>query len=475
MEERKSISNGIERLEHLSEPRMLLRISMPVIMSLLVQGLYSLVDSVFLSRLGEEALSAVSLSFVIQSLSSTFFTGIATGMNSLLSRAVGRKDALAVKQYAVGGMLTQALFAAAFMLFGFFGVPGYFTETTSQTEVIRLGTAYLTPCMIGVSASAAQILLERMLQSTGMTRHVLRSQVIGTAVNLVLDPLLIFGRFGFPELGIAGAAYATIAGQISASAAALYFNLRYNRGVFEKIFRFDCFQFSSVLDVCRIGIPTALAGIGGSIGNYFINRILISFSATANAAFGIYTKLQSIVLMPPHGLAMGLVTVLAYFYGQRNYTRFRKALVSSEKMLFFWGVVCFLTFNLFPKQLLSIFNPSEQMIKVGTVCFRMIGTTYLLSGLMLGFNAYYQAMGKSIYSLIITLFRQILVRIPIAYWLASFGEIDLIWWCWPISEIVSDTVCVLFFIRSYRRFREEERLHSETAGKTDLPAGAADD
>ena len=443
---------NLDAMLHLPDGRLLLRISVPVIASLMVQGLYSLVDSVFLARLGEKALSAVSLSFVVQGFAASFFSGIATGVNALLSRALGRRDEPGARTVVVSGFLIQALFVLLFTLFGLFGTRLYFARSTTDADVMALGVQYLRPCLVLVLFSAAQVTLERTLQATGVTKYVLYIHLLGTAVNLVLDPLLIFGWLGFPALGAAGAAYATVLGQLAAAVLALHFNRKHNAFLFRGLLQRARPSASLMGAVCQIGIPSAMVGIASSLGNYCVNRILIGFSPTANAAFGVYTKVQAVAVLPVQGLSMGLVTLLSFFYGRRDLVRFRGTLRVGERFLGAWGLLCVVLFTLFPRVPMSIFSPTEQMLRVGLPAFRIIGTTYLFSSLMTGCNAYFQTTGKSVYPLLITLSRQVLVRIPVAYYLATLGVMDWIWWCWPVSEIVSDLVCLGLFLHAYRPF-----------------------
>ena len=445
-------SQNLEAMLHLPDGRLLLRLSVPIIASLMVQGLYSLVDSVFLARLGETALSAVSLAFVVQSLAAAFFSGIATGINALLSRALGRRDEGGARAVVLSGFWVQGLLVLLFTLFGLFGTRLYFQRSTTDAAVCALGVQYLRPCMALVLFSAAQVTLERTLQATGVTKYVLFVHGAGTAVNLILDPILIFGYLGCPALGVSGAAYATVLGQLAAAALALYFNHRHNASLFRGLVRKVRPSASLMGAVCRIGIPSAMVGIASSLGNYCINRILIDFSPTANAAFGIYTKVQAVAVLPVQGLSMGLVTLLSFFYGRRDRFRFRGTLRVGERYLGLWGLTCVILFTAFPRLLMAAFAPTEQMLQVGLPAFRLIGTTYLFSSLMAGCNAYFQTTGKSLYPLIISLSRQVLVRIPVALYLATLGVMDWIWWCWPISEIVSDAVCLGLFLHAYRPF-----------------------
>ena len=433
---------------------MLFHLAWPVILSLLVQGFYSLVDSFYLSKLGEEVLSAVSISFVIQNLATGFFGGIATGMNVLISRAIGAGNLDKAKAAVINGIIVQAVLVLAFMAFGIWGVPIYFRGTTRIENVIAYGIQYLTPCMVFVVASAGQVTFERFLQSTGITRYMLIAQGTGSIVNIILDPIMIFGYLGCPAMGIRGAAYATIIGQFVAFFIAVFYNFKKNKIVFSNLsFRF--LNWETSLSVCKIGIPLAATSIASNFGNYFVNRILIGFSAAANASFGVYAKLQSVALMPTQGFSAGLVTMYAFFYGKRDLGRIKKSLITGEIVVGIWNFICFLFFFLFPVPVLKVFNASEEMVSVGIYCFRIIGLTYLTSGLMTGLAAFFQSIGKSIYSLFVSLSRQVLVRVPIAYYLASFRNVNIVWWCWPISEVTSDIVIVVIFIRVYRKFRKQ--------------------
>ena len=448
----KKNDQNLEAMLHLPDGRLLLRVSVPIVASLMVQGLYSLVDSMFLARLGERALSAMGLSFVVQSLAAAFFAGIATGINALLSRALGRRDEPGARAVAVSGFLVQGLLVLLFTLFGLFDTRLYFERSTTDAEVIALGVRYLGPCMGLILFSAAQVTLERTLQSTGITKYVLYVQAAGTAVNLILDPILIFGWLGCPALGVTGAACATLLGQLTAALLALYYNVRHNGPLFHRLLREVRPDRRIMGEVCRIGVPSAMVGIASSLGNYCVNRILIDFSPTANAAFGVYTKVQAVAVLPVQGLSMGLVTLLSFFYGRRDLGRFRGTLRAGERFLGGWGLFCVILFTVFPTALMSVFDPTEQMLRVGIPCFRMIGTTYLFSSLMTGCNAFFQTTGKPMYPLLITLSRQVLVRIPVALYLATLGVIHWIWWCWPVSEIVSDAVCLALFLHAYRPF-----------------------
>ena len=444
-------SRNIVELQNLPTGRLLMQLAWPVILSQLVQGAYNIVDSIYLARLGEEALSAVSLSFVVQNLTAAFFTGIATGMNAVISRAIGAGNSRDTRNAVISGASVQLFFVICFMMFGFLGVPRYFALSSTNQAVISAGISYLRPILIFGVFACTQITAERLLQASGQTGYMLVSQIIGTIVNCILDPILIFGLVGCPRLGVAGAAYATLVGQFCAAAVALFFNLKKNSLVFGENGNRVLFSWKLAGRICKIGIPTASMGIAACIGNYYINRILIGFFDTANAAFGVYTKIQSVGLMPTQGFGAALVTMIAFYLGKRDPVRIRKSLRSGLIMIGTWNTIMTIALMVFPRVLLAPFNPTPQMIEVGVPCCRIIGLTWLVSGYMLALNSFLQATGWSIFTLLVSISRQVLVRTPVAVWLSGFGKMSLIWWSWPISEVTSDIVCLVFFVITYRK------------------------
>lgn len=443
--------DGLENLEKKSEYKMLLKVSFPVILSLLFQAIYSLIDSIYLSKLGEKILSAVSLAFVVQSLAVSLFSGIATGTNALLSRSIGEDNYNKAHKVVINGIFTQLILIAAFALFGAFGVKSYYMHSTTDNSIIDYGISYLRPCMLFVFSGALQLTFERLLQSAGLSKLTLVSQGIGAICNIVLDPIFIFGCGIMPRLGVSGAAYATIVSQCLALVLALIFNLKYNYKVLFKSKKQSFISLHYILKICCIGIPASAVTIGAAIGNYYINIILIGFESTANAAFGIYTKLQSIALMTINGMHVGILTVLSFFYGRKNALRMKNTIVSGESILFILGLLNTIAFICFPGLLLKPFNPTLQMIEVGIPCFRIIGLTYLPSNMMSGISAFLHSVGKSYLSLFVALGRQFFVRIPVALLLARTGNPNTIWWCWPISEITSDILIIIFFKKTYSK------------------------
>ena len=441
---------GMYALEAKPEWQMLLHLSWPIILSLLAQGFYGFIDSIYLAKLGDRALSAASLSFVVQGFMSALFTGIATGINALISRALGGEKHLRARETMLTGLLVQGFFVCTFMACGIWCARFYFQTSTQDEHIIRLGVAYLRPTLLFALPMAMQITLERVLQATGLSRMVLYSQGIGSIVNILLDPIFIFGGFGIPAFGIAGAAYATAIGQTIATILALCLNMRYNQLLFSKIEERILPRWKTAMEICFIGIPSSAVGIAASLANYCINWILLQSSSVANAAFGVYTKLQSIAMMPSQGIQAGLVTQLSFFYGKLQEHRIRKSMHAGFAMIASWSTLCGLAFLLIPHILLTPFSPTQEMYEFGVPAFRIIGSTFLVSGYMLTFSAFYQAFDRSYYAFVTTATRQIFVRIPIAFLLEKLGDINLIWWCWPISELTSDLVNTVLFTTMYR-------------------------
>ena len=444
-------TRNITEMQDMPIYRILFRLSWPVVLSMFVQSFYTFVDSIYLSKLGDSAMSAVSLSFTVQNFTAVFFTGIATGMNVLISRFLGAGDYRKARDSMYTGCMLQFAFSVVVMALSFSFVPFYFSRSTSNPDVILQGTRYLLPCMGLAVFSSSQIVFERVLQASGLSGHMLLCQIVGSAVNIILDPVLIFGLGPFGAMGIRGAAVATLAGQLSAAIAAIILNIRKNSLLFGGHKEKRTFDWKYAGLICYIGIPSSAVGLASSISGYFVNRILIGFSSTANAAFGVYAKLENIAVVPGQGCAAGLVTLLSFYIGQKNYRKMRKAFIIGELTIATWMIMCAMLFILAPRIPLLPFSVSEELKSLTIPAVRIVGSTYILSGFMIGLGSFYQAVGKSIYTLVVAASRQLLVRIPIAFWLASFGSISLIWWCWPISEVVSDAVNLVIFSRIYKK------------------------
>ena len=421
--------------------KLLISMSLPMIISMLVQAMYNIVDSVFVAQISENALTAVSLAFPLQNLMIAFAGGTAVGVNALLSRSLGEKNQDHVNQTAVNSVFIFLVTAVIFMIAGLTLSNLFFNVQTTNTEIVNAGTQYsmiVVGCSIGLFC---QFLFERLLQATGRTLFTMVTQGLGAIINIILDPIFIFGLCGFPKMGVAGAALATITGQIIACLLALFFNLKFKR------FRPNA---HIVKQIYSVGIPSIIMQSIGSVMTFGMNTILITFSTTATAVFGVYFKLQSFVFMPVFGLNNGMIPIIAYNLGakqkKRMFDTIKLAMIYATGMMII-GVIFFETI---PQTLLGFFNASEAMIKIGTPALRIIAIHFIFAGFSIVCSATFQAVGKGTYSLLASLIRQLLVLLPCAYVLSLTGNLDLIWLCFPIAEIFSAVTSFILMKRTRR-------------------------
>ena len=422
--------------------KLLISMSLPMIISMLVQAMYNIVDSV---QISENALTAVSLAFPLQNLMIAFAGGTAVGVNALLSRSLGEKNQDHVNQTAVNSVFIFLVTAVIFMIAGL----TLSNVQTTNTEIVNAGTQYsmiVVGCSIGLFC---QFLFERLLQATGRTLFTMVTQGLGAIINIILDPIFIFGLCGFPKMGVAGAALATITGQIIACLLALFFNLKFNHDIHFKFKRFRP-NAHIVKQIYSVGIPSIIMQSIGSVMTFGMNTILITFSTTATAVFGVYFKLQSFVFMPVFGLNNGMIPIIAYNLGakqkKRMFDTIKLAMIYATGMMII-GVIFFETI---PQTLLGFFNASEAMIKIGTPALRIIAIHFIFAGFSIVCSATFQAVGKGTYSLLTSLIRQLLVLLPCAYVLSLTGNLDLIWLCFPIAEIFSAVTSFILMKRTRR-------------------------
>lgn len=429
--------------------KLLISMSLPMIISMLVQAMYNIVDSVFVAQISENALTAVSLAFPLQNLMIAFAGGTAVGVNALLSRSLGEKNQDHVNQTAVNSVFIFLVTAVIFMIAGLTLSNLFFNVQTTNTEIVNAGTQYsmiVVGCSIGLFC---QFLFERLLQATGRTLFTMVTQGLGAIINIILDPIFIFGLCGFPKMGVAGAALATITGQIIACLLALFFNLKFNHDIHFKFKRFRP-NAHIVKQIYSVGIPSIIMQSIGSVMTFGMNTILITFSTTATAVFGVYFKLQSFVFMPVFGLNNGMIPIIAYNLGakqkKRMFDTIKLAIIYATGMMII-GVIFFETI---PQTLLGFFNASEAMIKIGTPALRIIAIHFIFAGFSIVCSATFQAVGKGTYSLLTSLIRQLLVLLPCAYVLSLTGNLDLIWLCFPIAEIFSAVTSFILMKRTRR-------------------------
>jgi putative MATE family efflux protein len=431
--------------------KLIISMSLPMMISMLVQALYNIVDSVYVARLSESALTAVTLAFPMQNLMIALGSGTGVGINALLSRSLGQKRFDKSDAAANTGLLLTFFNTAAFVLAGLFLAAGFIRTQTADPEIIGYGSTYLRIVTCFSFGIFFQMTFERLLQSTGLTIYSMVSQATGAIINIILDPILIFGLFGLPKFGVAGAAYATVIGQVCAASLGLIMNLKFNREInfsFERILHP---QARIVKQIYLVGVPSILMMSIGSVMTYLMNRILIAFSTTATAVFGVYFKLQSFFFMPVFGLNNGLIPVLAYNYGARSRSRIDEALKFSLMVAF--GIMCLGTviMNLFPAQLLGFFNASGDMLAIGIPALHIISVHFPIAAVCIVLGSIFQAFSQSIYSLIISIGRQLVILIPAAWLLAQTGNVNNVWWCFMIAETASLALSLIFFRRIYNK------------------------
>ena len=413
--------------------KLLIQISLPMMISMLVQALYNVVDSIFVAQISENALTAVSLAFPIQNLMISTSVGTGVGVNALLSRRLGEQNEKGVTDSALNGIFLYAITMIVFMVLGFFIPRLYFESQTNNAEIIEYGVTYLEICMIVSVGLYGAILFERLLQSTGRTVLSMISQLAGAITNIVFDPLLIFGLAGFPKMGIVGAAWATVFGQIVGFIISLTLNLTKNKEIKFSIKGFRP-HAKTIGEIYKVGVPSILLGSIGSVLTYLINLILGAFTMTAVAVYGVYFKLQSFIFMPVFGLNNGIVPIVAYNYGAKRKDRIMRSIKLCAIAAVTIMVAGLLIFELFPRQLLAMFNASEEMYAIGVPALRRIAIHFPVAAVCITLISVFQALGKGLLSMIVSFVRQVIVLLPAAYLLSLTGDVNNIWWAFIIAE-----------------------------------------
>ncbi len=429
--------------------RLLITMSLPMMASMLVQALYNIVDSIFVSRINENALTAVSLAFPIQTLMVAVGVGTCVGINAVLSRALGEKNQEMVNKTAGNGIVLMAASYVAFLLLGLFATKPFYLSQTADAQILQYGYEYLSLVCCLSFGSFAQFTFERLLQSTGKTFYIMITQGIGAVINIILDPIFIFGLFGVPGMGVRGAAVATVIGQITAGLLAFLINWKKNDEI--QVTRETMRPDPQIIGlIYKIGVPSIIMQAIGSVMTYGMNLILISFSSTATAVFGVYFKLQSFIFMPVFGMNNGLVPILAYNYGAGSRERFVDSLKCGIKYavaIMFAGLVIF---QAAPEFLLGLFDASEAMLEIGVPALRMISYGFVLAGFGIVCGTAFQALGSATYSMMVSIARQLVVLLPAAYLLSLTGRVQNVWWSFPIAELVSMLITVLFLVKIYK-------------------------
>lgn len=438
------------KMGYMPIPKLILTMSTPMILSMLVQACYNIVDSIFVSRIGENALTAVSLAFPLQNLMIAVATGTGVGVNALLSRSLGEKNFDQADKTANNSILLAIISTIVFALIGLFGSKIFFASQTANEEIIHFGTQYLRIVTIFSFGLFCQICMERLMQSTGRTLYNMFIQGTGAIINIILDPIFIFGMFGIPKMGVAGAAIATVTGQIIAGALGIYFNLRVNKDIHLSPSRMK-FDGPTIKAVYAVGVPSILMMSIGSVMTFGMNKILLMFTETAAAVFGVYFKLQSFFFMPLFGMNNGIVPIIAFNYGAKRKDRITQCIKIGCIAAFIMMMIGFAFFNLIPATLLGFFNASEDMLVIGVTALRIISISYFFAGICIVLGSVFQAMGNGVYSLIVSIFRQLLVLLPSAFILAKVAGLNAVWWSFPIAEIMSITTSLVLFRRIYKQ------------------------
>ena len=432
--------------------KLIWNMSLPIIASMLVQALYNIVDSWFVSRVSEQALTAVSLAFPAQNLMIGLATGTAVGVNALMGRALGARLRERADRVANNGVFLAVVGFVISALLGLTCSDLFFRAQTQVESIIQMGNDYLRIVTIGSLGMFCQIMYERLLQGTGRSLLSMYTQGLGAIINIILDPIFIFGL----KMGVAGAAVATIIGQFCGFALAVWFNHRKNTDITLSLrgFRPD---FQLIGEIYAIGLPSVIMIAIGSVMTFLMNKILITYHAsheTAATAFGVYFKLNSFIFMPIFGLNNGVIPIVAYNYGAQNRRRMmatikRSALYACCIMVFgtvlFWAI---------PDTLLRLFDASDVMLAAGVPALRIISLSFCMAGMCIALGSSFQALGKSMYSMVTSIVRQLVFLVPIAYVLARYGAAignsDLVWWCYPIAEVSSLLLTLVFFRHIYK-------------------------
>lgn len=430
--------------------KLLISMSGPMILSMLVQAMYNVVDSIFVSYISEDALTAVSLAFPVQNFMIAVSVGIGVGINALLSRSLGQKDYDLASKAANNGIFINIISSLLFALLGIFGSTVFFKIQLTDPEIIAYGHSYLFWVCIFSFGLFGQVVFTRLLQSTGQTFYCMIIQIVGAVANIILDPILIFGMFGLPRLEVAGAAIATVLSQIIGTGVGLYLNLRFNKEISLSLRDVLKPSLAVIHRINSVGIPTVIMLAISSVMIFGFNQVLVSFTKTASAVFGVYFKLQSFIIMPVVGLNNGMVPIIAYNYGAGRPER----IVRTIKLSIIYAVgimaVGFAVFQIFPKALLGFFQPSPEMLAIGIPALRIISICFIMAGYCIVCSSVFQALGKGVMSMVISIIRQLLVLLPAAYLLSLSGRLDLVWWAFPIAELSSGTLATIFLIRSYK-------------------------
>ncbi len=430
--------------------KLLTSMSLPIVLSMLVLALYNIIDSIFVAKISENAFTALSLSFPIQNLMIAVAVGTGIGVNALLSRSLGEKNNKAANLAATNGIFLAFLSFLVFAIWGLFFSRSFFETQTTNSEIIEYGTQYITICTVLSFGLFIQIAYERIMQSSGYTIYNMITQGIGAIINIILDPILIFGLLGFPKMGVAGAALATVIGQIAAMLLCIYFNKTKNKHLHLNLKEFRP-HLGTIKVIYAVGIPSIIMQSISSIMTFGMNKILMAYSATAVSVLGAYFKLQSFVFMPVFGITNGMVPIVAYNYGACN----KKRIISVVKLSVVYSisimVLGLFLFQVFPRELFSFFNASAEMIEIGVPALRIISLSFVFAGFSIIIGSVFQALGNGVYSMIISIARQLVVILPAAYIFSFAFGLHAVWFAFPIAEAISIILTIIFLKLIYKK------------------------
>ncbi len=429
--------------------KLLLTMSIPMMISMLVQALYNIVDSIFVAQLSENALTAVSLAFPMQNLLISVGVGIGVGINALLSKSLGEKNFYMANKAANNAIFLALASWILFVFIGIFFSRQFYLFQTDVEEIVNYGTDYLEVCCIFSFGCFLQIASERLLQSTGKTVYTMIIQACGAIINIILDPMLIFGLCGFPRLEVKGAAIATVTGQIVAMLVGLFLNIKCNKEITLKIKEIRPYA-PAIKRIFAVGFPSIVMNSIGSVMTFGMNKILIAFSTTATAVFGVYFKLQSFIFMPVFGLNNGMVPIVAYNYGAKRGDRMMDTIKYGIIYAMSLMAVGVAIFEFIPGLLFKMFKASNDMLAMGIPCLRIIALSFIVAGFCIVSGSVFQAVGNGFLSLWVSIGRQLVVLLPVAFLLAQLGNVNYVWWSFPIAEIVSLILSAIFMRKIIR-------------------------
>ncbi len=448
------------KMGYMPIPKLLFTMSIPMIISMLVQALYNVVDSAFVAKLSEDALTAVSMAFPVQNLMIAVSVGTGVGINALLSRSLGEKQFEQANLAARNGLFLGIVSYVIFAVLGLIGSRQFYLSQTNDPELVLYGTQYVFVVTVFSFGLFLAVLSERLLQSTGLTIYNMYSQGLGAIINIILDPILIFGLFGFPRLEVLGAAVATVVGQICGMLLGMFFNMRKNKEININMKGFRP-HMPTIKRIYQVGVPSIIMQSIGSVMVFGINKILMMFTSTAVSVFGVYFKLQSFIFMPVFGLNNGMVPIIAYNYGAREKKRIMQTAWLSIGAAVTIMLVGLSIFHIFTEELLGIFEASSDMLAIGVPALRIISLSFSFAGYGIVVGSVFQALGNGVYSLMVSVARQLLVILPVAFVLARIGGLTAVWWAFPIAEIVAVIMSTVLFRRIY--CKKIQPLTKETA------------